>query len=62
MKPMIKKKKDKPTEGNGDIVGQITVQQKKKFLKGKKIVMNIETPARHKRSKDKRPKKDKNGK
>jgi len=56
-----KKKKDKPKEGNGDIVGQITVQQKKKFLKGKRVVMNIETPTRNKRSKGK-PKRPKNGK
>ena len=61
MKSIIKKKKDKPAEGNGDIVGQITVQQKKKYFKGKRVVLNIETPARNKRSKGK-PKRPKNGK
>ena len=62
MKSMIKKKKkDKPAEGNDVIVGQITVQQKRKYFKGKKVAMNIETPARNKRSKGK-PKRPKSGK
>jgi len=61
MKSMIEKKKDKPKEGNDVIVGKITAEQKKKYFKGKKVAMNIETPTRNKRSKGK-PKRPKNGK
>ena len=56
-----KKKKDKPKEGNDVIAGKITAEQKKKYFKGKKAVMNIETPTRNKRSKGK-PKRPKSGK